>query len=446
MTKYIFSVKAILLLFIALVLFAGCQKDNKNETTPDPIVVEPKAKISLTTGDKQSGTYGDYLPTDLSFKISVPQGKKIEQYYVQFAMIQGNGIIDNGGGYTMNLFPDGTLKVKWQLGCNAAMQKIKAYVYANNNLASGKAPIPEDSVEVQASGTKPTGWGKSCGCGVPDMFNAQVITHDQKTLYMAARELYSSTDGGMNWDKVSGVPKWSEVVGAQFNSKGWMYVLTKYDGVFLSKDLKSWQAINNGILDKRDPTGFMVKDDVLMVSFYFDGPYLTRDNGGFWQKLIVSGNSQRFMLFNQHSNGDLYLFDDWGTFFRSKDMGKTWQSLKLDYGYYLSQPSGFGIGPDGDLYIGSDDATIAKVSPATLKGTAKRYYEWNASSQSVTNIRFFNNDVFYLVRSTPKPGIYSVNNNWDRLNLNFQKTIVSYFIKPDGSFLLLSNDGLYYRN
>ena len=338
------------------------------------------------------------------------------------------------------------VQVHRQLGCNAATQKIKAYVYAGYYPADGKAIPPEDSVEVQASGVKPAGWGRSCGCNVPDIYNAQVITHDQKTLYLASRELYSSTDGGMNWAKVTSVPKWSEVVGAQFNSKGWMYVLTRYDGVFLSKDLKNWQPINNGILNMRDPTGFMIKDDVLMVSFYFDGPYLTRDNGGFWQKLLVSANSQRFLLFDQHSNGDLYLFDDWGTFFRLKGAGKTWQALQPDYGYYLSQPSSFGIGPDGDLYIGSDDATIAKVSPVTLKGTAKRYYQWNGWSQSVTNIKFYNNDVFYLVRSTPKAGIYSINNHWDRLNLNFQKTILSYFIKPDGSFLLLSDDGLYYLN
>jgi hypothetical protein len=273
-----------------------------------------------------------------------------------------------------------------------------------------------------------------------------VTTFNNKTLYLVNRKLYASTDGGVNWDMVKGIPKSSEVVAAQFNSKGWMYVLTEADGILYSKDLKTWQAINNGIIDKRSPTGFMVKDDVMMVSFYFDGPYITTDNGGFWQKSLVSTNSQRFELFNKHADGSLYLFDDWGTLFRSKDTGKTWQSLQLDYGYYLYKPSGFAIGPDGNLYIGSDDAIIAQVSPLTLKGTAKRHYEWNGSSQLVANISFFLGDVFYLVRGSTKPGIYSLKNNWGRQELGFSKDIYSYYIKSDGKFLLINQDGVYYKN
>ncbi|NEU08011.1 hypothetical protein GZH53_06770 [Flavihumibacter sp. R14] len=447
MSKYISAIKSLLTLTV-FTIFTGCQKSDNTEGNPD-VSSEPKAKIALLTGDKQQGIYGDDLPNDLELAISVPAGKTVGQYYIRFGMIQGNGTIaDYGHDNPINVAPNGKLRVRWRLGCDNPVQKLKAYVYAYSLSYSTNeiTAIPEDSVYVQASGTKPSGWGRSCGCGVPDIYNSNIITHDNKTLYLASRELYSSTDNGINWTKVAGVPKWSEVRGVQFNSKGWMYVLTKNDGIFFSKDLRNWQAINNGILDMRDPTAFMVKDDVLMVSFYFDGPYLTQDNGGFWQKLLVSRNSQRFMFFNQHPDGTLYLFDDWDTFFKSKDMGKTWQSLQLDNNYYSSGPSGFAIGPDGNLFIGSGDATIAQLSPTTLKGTSKRYYEWNGSTQSVSDIQFYNNDVFYLVSSTPKPGIYSLNNGWGRVELDFPKTIVSYFRKSDGGFLLQSHDGLYYRN
>ncbi|MBE5322041.1 hypothetical protein IM793_22995 [Pedobacter sp. MR2016-19] len=446
MIKSVLYIKLIFSSLLMLSLMAGCKKDSDKEKDPESLL--PKAKLSLTGGDKQSGIYGEKLANELSFKITPIEGIKPEQYYLEFAFVQGNGMIN---GYTIpqsNVQQDGTAKAIWQLGCNSNAQKIKVYLYAypTTYTNNGKASVPQDSIEVQATGTKPIGWGKSCGCGVPDMFTAQVTTFDSKTLYLASNKLYSSTDGGMNWYEVAGVPKGSSIVGAQFNTKGWLYVLTKTDGIFYSKDLKNWQAINNGILDKRDPTGFMVKDDTLMVSFYFDGPYITTDNGLFWQKMLVSNSSQRFGFFNKHADGSLYLFDDWGKLFRSKDTGKTWQPILLDYGYYLSQPTGFSIGTDGNLYVGADDAVIAQVSPTTLKGTAKRYYQYNGTSQSVTNIQPSKDDVFYLVRATPNAGVYSMKNNWSKVELNFSKTITSFFIKPDGNFLLLSTDGLYYRN
>jgi hypothetical protein len=442
-----FSLLTILIIITGL---SSCKKDSQPDTPPDTPPTAPKAKLSLLNGDGQSGIYGDYLPSDLSFKVTPPEGSKTEQYIVQFAMIQGNGIMGYANIYNYSFTPDtaGMIKVKWQLGCNEPKQKTRAYLYKLSATypGNGMPAAPEDSVTIEASGTKPAGWGRSCGCGNPDMYNAQIITFDKKTLYLASRQLYSSTDGGINWSKVSGVPNTSDIVGAQFNSKGWMYVLTKNDGIFLTKDMNNWQAINNGILDHRDPTGFMVTDDLLMVSFYFDGPYLSTDNGGFWRKLLVDSFSQRYYFMKRHPNGSLYLFDDWGTLFTSKDVGKTWQKVPLGYQYFMSQPHGFEIGADGNLYIGSDDATMARLSPATLQGTAKRYYQWNSWSQQAENIQFYNNDVYFLLRSTPQPGIYSINNNWGRVEVNFNKTIYSYFIKPDGKFLLLSDDGLYYRN
>lgn len=442
--KSIFSIKHIFSSLLLVTLMAACKKKSDKEINPDSLV--PKAKLALTGGNNQSGIYGENLTNELSFKITPIEGKKPEQYYLRFTLVQGNGMINDYTIAQSNVQADGTAKATWQLGCNNTSQKIKAYLYAYSTVYDGKVPVKQDSVEIQATGSKPTGWGKSCGCGVPDMFRAQVTSFDNKTLYLAANKLYSSTDGGMNWYEVTGVPKWSDVVGAQFNTKGWLYVLTKTDGIFYTKDLKNWQTINNGILDMRDPTGFMVKDELLMVSFYFDGPYITTDNGSFWQKMLVSNSSQRFSFFNKHSDGSLYLFDDWGKLFRSKDTGKTWQTILLDYGYYLSQPTGFAIGADGNLYVGADDAIIAQVSPTTLKGTAKRYYQHNGSSQSVTNIQPSKDDVFYLVRASPNAGVYSMKNNWSKLDLNFSKIITSFFAKPNGNFLLLSADGLYYRN
>jgi len=434
------------------VTMAGCSKSSKQEVQPSNNVA--KAKIAIISGDKQSGIFGESLTAALELKITPPPGKKANQYTVVFSMIQGNGVINNNNGYPGLGTPDtsGNVKANWLLGCNNTTQKVKAYLYANVSFNGGVlAPLPglaDDSLIMQASGVEPTGWGKSCGCGIPDSYYSQIVTYDKKTLFLASNGLYTSDDGGINWSKVvaTGIPNWSGIKNAQFNSKGWLYVVTENDGVFYSKDLKFWQTINNGILDHRTPTGFLVADDLLMVSFYFDGPYITTDNGGFWQKLLVGGGSQRYYYMKRHPNGNLYLFNDWGNFWMSKDIGKTWQLVPLNYGYFVSQPYGFDIGPDGKLYIGSDDATIAQLSPVTLQGTAKRYYQWNGWSQSVSQIQFYNNDVYFLVTAAPQAGVYSIGNNWGRIEMNFPKTINSYYIKPDGGFLLWSYDGLYYRN
>jgi len=263
---------------------------------------------------------------------------------------------------------------------------------------------------------------------------------------LASRELYASTDNGINWEKINGIPKSSDVRSAQFNSKGWLYVLTRYDGIFYTKDLKNWQAINNGILNKSDPTDFMVKDDMMMVGYPFDGIYISTDNGGFWQKVIVSGDSQYFKLFNRHADGTLYIFDDNWKVYRSQDIGKSWRPLKLDLGFDLTMPQGFAICNDGNLYIGSNESIISQVSPLTLKGASQRYFDLNSSARSVSNISAYKDDILYLVRFAPKSGVYSKNNNWGRLELGFSKDIYAYYAKTDGNFLLVGEEGLFYKN
>jgi len=264
---------------------------------------------------------------------------------------------------------------------------------------------------------------------------------------MANNGLYSSTDGGINWYKVPGVPNWQTVMDVQFNSKGWMYILTANNGVYYTQNQKNWTAIDNGLLDMRSPTMFLVTDNLLMVSFYFDGPYLTTNGGGFWQKLLVGYGSQRFYLAKQHPNGDLYLFNDWTNLLMSRDTGKTWQLIPtsgqtVNYAAYDLE-----IAPDGTIYVGSDGATIANFSPETNQWAYQSFYQYNASTQAVNNIQFYNNKVYFLVNTSPNSGIYNgTANNYTKINTGFNGTISYYFIKPDGTFLLGSNDGFYYHN
>jgi photosystem II stability/assembly factor-like uncharacterized protein len=439
--------KSYLLILLTLGILASCKKSS----TPRPSSTV-KGKLLLVSGNAQAGTYGQDLQDSIIVKITPPAGKAVSKYTIRFAMTQGNGLIENvnmdyTNPYLVN--PDGSAKFKWRLGCDNPSQKITVYLYAdsliNYNTSTANAAA-DDSLIISASGNKPNGWGRSCGCGIPN-YNMKIATFDKKTLYMANNGLYSSTDGGVNWYKVKSAPNWSSIQDVQFNSKGWMYILTGNNGVYYTQDEQNWTAINIGILDLRTPTMFLVTDDLLMESSYFDGPYLSTNNGGFWQKLLVGYGSQRYYLAKQHPNGDLYLFNDWTNLLRSRDTGKTWQEIPttghtVNYAAYDLE-----IAPDGTVYIGSDAATISHFYLQTNQWTYQSYYQYNASTQAVNNIQFYNNNVYFLVNTSPNAGIYDgANDTYTKINTGFNNTISYYYIKPDGSFILGNYDGFYYRN
>lgn len=425
-----------------LCLLFGCTREKDDG---------PSASLSVIRGDKQSGIYGELLNDTIVLQIAPVDTSGL--FRIKYEAVQGNGTLEHLGNYLTGVLPapdrQGVIKVRWRLGCNSATQKIRFSVYPaaavnwEGEVAAGQAPL--DTLVISAAGQPPVGWGRACGCEVRYPYRFKIFTHDNNRLYMVNAGLYYSGDQGINWYKVAGIPHWSDIVEAQFNSKGWLYVLTKDHGVYYSRDLASWESINNGILDYRDPTAFLVEDSTLFVSFYFDGPYKTDNNGAFWRKLLVGGNSQRFYHIRRHPNGNIYLIDDWGDLKLSENYGRTWQHIAVSYQYLPHSINDFNIHPDGTLYLGGDDATISALSPVTYTGETHRYYEWNGSSQSVSNIRFFNNDVYFLVNSTPRPGIYSRNNNWGKIDLGFPKPVWYFHIKSDGKFLLAS-DALYYKN
>jgi hypothetical protein len=410
----------------------------------------PKAKLTLLHGNDQSGTYGEDLHDSLVVQVLPPVGKMQTKYTVSFNMLQGNGLVE---GLTPESYvttkPDakGNVLVKWRLGCNNSSQKLTIYLYADSLINFGGLPKgpPDDSLVVNASGSKPVGWGRACGCGRAPAYTAKIATYDNHTLYMANNGLFSSTDGGINWYKVDGVPNWQTIMDVQFNSKGWIYVLTSNNGIYYSQNAKNWTAINNGILDMRTPTAFTVTDDLLFVSFYFDGPYLTSDNGGFWQKVLVGFDSQRVYFIRHRPPGPIYLFNDWNNLLTSADGGTTWQTIPLSYKLVNNSVSDLEVGPDGTLYIGSDDATVATFSPRTRQGTYKSYYQYNGFNQPANNINFYNGDIYFSLVSNAQPGIYNLKTS-TRIDLGFSHTISSYYIRQDGTFLLFSNYGLYYKN
>ncbi|MGV3505492.1 MAG: hypothetical protein ACO1O1_17430 [Adhaeribacter sp.] len=438
------SLKVSLFAVACLGLLFGCDKENEKPGSGS------KNGLSALKGDNQQGIFGEYLKDTIYLQVSAADTSR--KYRIKYEMVQGNGLLKRSTIYPSMAFfePDkkGIVKVIWKLGCNNNTQKIKFSLYPieavswMGEVAEGQKELA--SLTISASGREPAGWGQACGFEYLDPFRFNIISHDPARLYLANRGLYFSDDQGMNWYKVDGVPHWDDVMEAQFNSKGWLYVLTRSHGLYYSKDLTSWESINNGILDYRDPTAFTVTDSMLFVSFNFDGPYKTENNGEFWRKMSLGNNSDTYYFIKPHPNGNIYLFDKWADLMMSSDKGKTWKNMNLSYSYVPSELYDFDIAPNGTLYIGSGDATISAISPTSLTGERRSYYEPNGWVQHVNNIQFFKNDAYFLVNISPKAGIYSRNNNWGKVELNFTKPISYFYIKNDGKFLLAS-DGLYYK-
>ncbi|MBS1604817.1 MAG: hypothetical protein JST42_19285 [Bacteroidetes bacterium] len=437
----------IILLLVAAGCLGGCKKDNGPGHSNNGVV------LTLLGGNNQSGTYGELLKDSIRLKLTIIDSNF--QYVVKYSFVQGNGKLESfgyrGSGIIYPFSPDrGNIDLQWRLGCNSAGQTIKFYVYhaaVVNSLGQptdGEQPL--DSVTVTATGQPPTGWGRSCGLDMNDIFSFKIFTYDNNRLYAVSQGLFYSDDKGVNWYPLKNVPNSGDVADAGFNSKGWLYYVTGTHGVYYSQDLTNFQNISNGILDYRTPTAFTVDDSVVFVSYYFDGPYKTDNNGQFWKKLLVGGGSERYYLIRRHPNGSLYMFDELSNLFVSSNNGDSWSLAGLAYQYRPYQAYDLEIGKDGLLYIGADDATISVVTPGTYTGDIHSYYQYNASNQEVNNIRFYNGDVYYLVNYNPKPGIYRKSNNWGGpIDLGFNKTIRYYYIKNDGNFLLV-DDALYYKN
>ena len=440
--------KVSLFLLVICGLTGGCRKNNLSNHSDNG------AALILVNGNNQSGTYGEILADTLRLKLTIIDSSW--QYVVKYIFVQGNGelttLINSSfpGNLIYNTGFQGNINLLWRLGCNSSAQMIKFYVYRLATVNSLGQPTdgetPLDSVTVMATGQPPTGWGRSCGFDVNNTYSFNIFTYDNSRLYAVNQGLYYSDDKGINWYPMSGVPNFSDVTYAAFNSKGWLYYVTGSHGVYYSKNLTDWQSINNGILDDRSPTAFTVEDSTIFVSFYFDGPYMTDNNGQFWKKLLVGAESQRFYFIRRHPNGNLFLFNEWGNLLVSTNNGANWSVIPLSSQYVPYSDYDLEIGKDGTIYIGGGDATIATIAPGSYAGDIHSYYQFNSNLQIVNNIQFYNDDVYYLVNYNPAPGIYSKNNNWGIVDLGFDKAIGYYYIKNDGRFLLVAADGLYYKN
>ena len=442
---------------LCLLLLAACKKDNNQPELTWPEDGRISA-IELISGDKQAGIFGETLKDSIVMKVSGREGKS-RIYWLKYRFLEGNGNVKVAPSDPFEYVDisrpdnDGYVKLKWELGCNKEEQELLVLLYSdsiyyNPDYAPNKPA--DDSVIVSAKGSKPTGWGKSCGCEINDYYSSGIFSHNGK-LYLVSPNarnggLYMSEDGGINWMPLQGFPFSDEIVSARFGENNRLYVLTRNSGVYYSDNLSNWSSLNNGLLGFSYPSAFLIAPNFMYVSFEYNGLFRSADKGAFWKKILVeNGYATPYRFISRNANNDLYLFDKWDTFYVSKDNGDSWKSIFIDYQYRRSTIEDFKTGPDGKLYIGSGDATLAIISPDTFDGITKSYYTPNSSSQHINHIQFFNNQVYFLVNGSNNDGIYSSATGWGKVDLTFKNRIFNYHVKEDGDFLLMTDRGVYYK-
>ncbi|GAA3930670.1 sialidase family protein [Hymenobacter algoricola] len=433
-----------------LALTTACEKDRP--TPQNPPAPAPTATLTLVRGDQQTSTYGASLPDSLVLKVTPAAAKAAQDYVVTFKMRVGNGSVEaapSGLAQSNTLLVDrkGLARTRWSLGCNAQQQKVTFYLLAPG--CQGPGCLPLDSVSVTATAQKPTGWSRACGPS-PSRGPAAEFCNCAGGLYALFGGLpYTSTDEGVNWRPLTAPVPNEDVQFLKCNSAGTLYALLRNSGVYTSTNKgATWTAINNGILDHRYPIGLQVEDNAVFVSFYFDGLYRTTTNGGFWRKLLLDGKYyEQYSFLTRHPNGSLYVFDKWSALFKSTDNGDNWQKQTTSSQYIGSPAYDMAVDNAGNLVVASSyDGYVATLSPVTLTGSVTSFYTPQTHSTcQVDQLTPYQNKMYFLVRGNLTPGVYAgTPGNYALASTGFTKPINCFHIRPDGTLLVSSSDGLYY--
>lgn len=419
-------------LIFVLALLLSIISCEKGKTDPEPD--NSKLSLEIVHGNNQTGFYNLLLQDSLVVKATDNIGNPVSGAPINFEIRAGSSDISPDWVFTDSI---GLATVKWTIGCNSDYNELEAYL---NNSVSNKI----DSVTFFAYASLPDGWGKSCG--IEDgIYRNPVFREHNGIIYIACdKMIYKTSDGGISWQEIDNMPVLSlasYIFDIQFNSKGWMYLATDMDGIFYTEDYATWDRI----LLNASPTTFLVEDTCIFASFNRSGLYRSSDNGQSWSHLLIDGKSDGNYFINRHPNGDLYLLDNWPNLWHSTDNGDNWNLIPLEYKYTSFSVKDFIIDEDGNLIIGAEDAKISILSSETYQGSILSFYERNLWVQYVDDIKIVDDIIYFTVNNNPEPGIYS-SQNWDRLDLGFDKTIKNYHLKTDGSFLIASSDGVYYYN
>jgi len=310
--------KSLLIFTVFLSLLYSCSKDN-HKPTPQTIPI----KISLLSGDNQSSGIG--FPVNDSILVKVTQnGSPLGNVVVQFT---GSGC-NSDLSFQLKTKADGTVKYLWRLAANQGSQTLSAVAMDGNTKA--------DSVIIHATATSPGPGGSISACTPYNSEPINIVSLSTGRLlscFSGNNSLRYSDDNGVSWNPVKGLGASHSILGVVTSPTDEIFVTTKADGIFYSKDLGStWTDITPANFNKSEyiqDMGF--SGGSLMFTGNSNDIFTSPDKGKSWASSAAGLPANTGYIFPYRlNNGDLYVMSLGLILFKSTDGGLNWTAQNND--------------------------------------------------------------------------------------------------------------------
>ncbi len=436
----------LLYLFIAILVISSCKKEKNPDTPETSDTLKSKYKIEIVSGNQQNGFINQELVNPINIKVTNPEGVQYNKANISFITTDGNLLCQYGP------FLSGTYLVYWMLGCKEGIQNASVVV----SDTAGKAI---DTLQISANVTKDTPWNRVCGLPVKvDGYKfylsntLKLIEHPDGTLYSLINSysdclLYSSSDQGESWTKISNLKTYSWVHDLTLDDDGNFFLSTD-KGLYKSSDCKNWRKVLDGLMNKC----FSIDNQTLFACEYlFKTIYRSDDKGETWQKVLISHinesntpwYSEGIRQVKRLDNNRILLLDDNQDLLLSKDNGTNWEVFSNSNtffdktGFILKGNNVFLVNIRGGESIPevykSDASNVSWSLFCTLRHTPHISDDIREISGTIDNL-------YFLTSSC----IYKVNQNGDTLNITnkiWEKigNINNFIVSKQGFFLVGSD-------
>lgn len=304
--------KSLFILTLSLLLIYSCSKDNHKPTQQSAPI-----KISLLSGDNQFSGIGHPLNDSILVKVT-QNGSPVNNAVVQFT---GSGC-NSDLSIQLNTKADGTVKYLWRLAANQGSQTLSAVAMDGNNKA--------DSVIVHAVATPPNASGFISACTPYNSEALNIVSVSTGRLlscFSGKNSLRYSDDNGVSWNPVKSFGAGHSILTVVTSPQDEIFVGTKDDGVFYSKDLgNTWTDITPFKFNKSETIADMgFSDGNLMFTGSSSDFFTSSDKGKSWISSVAGLPANFTYMFPYRlNNGDLYVLSMGLVLFKSTDGGANW--------------------------------------------------------------------------------------------------------------------------
>lgn len=290
-------------------------------------------------------------------------------------------------------------------------------------------------------------------------FQAPITEHQGVFYAVNAKEIFSSSDGGVTWDRFCNKPD-GDAVGLIITSKTQddltMFLAMQNKGVFRSMDTgRKWTPVNNGLENKRITTVAVIGNTVLVGTH--QGLY--RWNISVWEQMLLDSSKtvHSMAVFDDNlyvvTGPDFINSESWSSLssekisrkiYHSSNAGITWNEISPNDEAFTKRPSFLGptkiSAVDKTLLVLGMPAFRSKDGGQTWKNIGRNIDLLTSNRSSVLGE---NDETFYKVGPTGILRTHDSGDTWHPFMNGIVKTKVRESLAFDGSLFVFTGNGLY---